>query len=100
MSTAVKILNSKPVVMAAGVAVGAVVLYFIAREIFDEAGKAADDFNRGTAYASDKAGAVGTAVRTLGNVANQASGGILGDFGGWLGGAIYDLTHAAYDPNK
>ena len=30
---------------------------------------------------------------TLGAAANAVSGGVLATFGGWLGGAVYDLTH-------
>jgi hypothetical protein len=53
--------------------------------------KAAADVNKGTAY--EGAGVVGT----LGNVTNQVSGGLLGNIGSWLGGAIFDATHS--DPN-
>lgn len=99
-ATAAKVLGSKPVVLALGVTVGAAVLYLVAREIFDDAKEAADKFNAGTAYDSKDAGVVGTALRTLGNATNQATGGWLDDLGGWLGRTFYDLTHAEYDPNK
>jgi hypothetical protein len=84
--------------IAVGVLVGGAVLYFAVRKLAGAAGDAADDFNRGTPYASDQSGAVGTAVRTVANVANEASGGILANFGGWLGRTVYDLTHP--DSNK
>ena len=35
---------------------------------------------------------------TLGAAANAASGGVLATFGGWLGGAFYDLTHPGQGP--
>jgi hypothetical protein len=48
----------------------------------------------GTAY--EGAGVVGT----LGAAANSASGGALGDFGSWLGGAVYDITHPTLQTRK
>lgn len=46
---------------------------------------------RGTVY--EGAGVLGT----LGAATNSASGGVFERVGEWLGGSIYDLTHA--DPN-
>lgn len=36
----------------------------------------------------------GGVTGTLGAATDAASGGILSDFGTWLGGTVYDLTHA------
>lgn len=91
---ALAVLNSKPVAIVAGVAVGALALYLIGRKLVTSVPRVIDEFNQGTPY--EGAGAVGAA----GNIANQVSGGILADFGGWLGGKVYDLTHPEYDPNK
>lgn len=87
---AAALLNSRAVVIVAGVAVGALVVYLIGRKV----ASAVTNINRGTPYQG------GGVIGTLGNVTNQASGGLLADFGGWLGGKIFDLTHSEYDPNK
>lgn len=97
---AAKLLNTRGAMIAIGVLVGGAVLYFAVRKLARAPGDIADDFNRGTPYASDNSGAVGTAVRTVANVANEASGGYLEQFGGWLGRSLYDWTHPTYDPNK
>ncbi len=91
---AAALLNSRPVMIAAGVAVGALALYLIGRKVAGAVTDGVKNFNQGTPY--EGAGVVGAA----GNVANQASGGLLADFGGWLGRTVYDLTHPEYDPNK
>jgi hypothetical protein len=97
---AAKLLNTKSAMIAVGILAGAAVVYYAGRKFIKGALDAPDDFNRGTAYDSDESGPVGTAVRTAANAANQLSGGYLEQFGGWLGGWIYDLTHEEYDPNK
>ncbi len=94
------ILNTRAAMITAGILVGGAVLYFAIRKLARAPGEIADDFNRGTPYDSSNSGAVGTAVRTVANVANETSGGILADFGGWLGRSLYDWTHSDYDPNK
>lgn len=89
--------------IAVGVLVGGAVLYFAVRKLARAPGDIADDFNRGTPYASDKAGAAETAVRTAANVANEATGGLLEWLGGKVGeGASWLLnpTYRNYDPNK
>lgn len=54
--------------------------------------KAFTDFNKGTPY--EGTGAVGT----LGNVADQLSGGTLSAAGSAIGISLFDLTHADYTP--
>lgn len=49
--------------------------------------QAVADVNKGTAY--EGTGVVGT----LGNAANQASGGLFESIGSWLGNTVYDVTH-------
>ena len=49
--------------------------------------QAVADVNKGTAY--EGTGVVGT----LGNAANQASGGVFENIGSWLGNKVYDITH-------
>jgi hypothetical protein len=97
------ILNTRAAMIAAGVLVGGAVLYFAVRKLAKAPGEAADDFNRGTPYASDRSGAVGTAVRTAANVANEASFGLFEWLGGKVGeGASWLLnsSYRNYDPNK
>ena len=96
----VNALNSKAVMVAAGVLAGGLVLYFVGRQFGKAAGdtaRAAADavarVNEGTPY--EGTGPVGTIAHGVDRVA----GGWLSRFGGWLGGAIYDATHAEYDPN-
>lgn len=52
--------------------------------------KSLTDFNKGTPY--EGTGAVGT----LGNVADQLSGGALSSAGSAIGIALFDLTHSDY----
>lgn len=86
--------NSKPAAVAVGVGVAAVALYVIGRRVFKELRRGVADFNEGTPY--ENHGPIGT----LGNVANEATGGWLDDLGGWLGRTVYDWTHPEYDPNQ
>jgi hypothetical protein len=100
---ALAVINSKPVMIAAGVLVSAAVLYFAVRKLARAPGDIADDFNAGTPYASGQSGAVGTAVRTAANVANQASFGLLERAGEGLGSALtwlFNPSFSNYDPNK
>jgi hypothetical protein len=100
---ALAVINSKPVMIAAGVLVASAVIYFAVKKLARAPGEIADDFNAGTPYASERSGAVGTAVRTVANVANQASFGILERAGEGLGNALtwlFNPSFRNYDPNK
>ncbi len=77
---------------ALAIGVGGLVVYLLWNKVA-AAGKAALNINQGTPYAG--AGAIGT----LGNITNQASGGVLASLGSWIGGTAYNWTHSAYDPN-
>jgi hypothetical protein len=88
------LLNSRAVMIAAGVAVGAVALYLVGRKVAGGVGSAIANVNRGTPY--EGTGPVGT----VGHAADVVSGGLLSSFGGWLGRTIFDLTNRPYDPNK
>lgn len=57
------------------------------------AGQAVLNVNQGTPYAG--AGVVGT----LGNLTNQASGGVLSSLGEAIGGKLFDWFGPSYDPN-
>ena len=81
-----------PAGWAVVIGVGGLVVWLLWNKA-KQAGQAVLNVNRGTPYAG--AGVVGT----LGNATNQVLGGAPQSFGEWLGGSIYDLTHAAYDPN-
>lgn len=86
-----------PIGVAIAIAIGFGAIYFLLGKVGEVAGAAVDavkNVNEGTDY--EGAGAVGT----LGNAANQLSGGVLADFGSWLGGKVFDMTHDEYDPNQ
>jgi hypothetical protein len=94
------VLNTRAVTIGVGVLVGAAVIYFAGRRFLQGAIDAPDNYNRDTAYDSDASGPAGTAIRTLGHAVDDLSGNVLSQFGGWLGGKVYDWTHEEYDPNK
>jgi hypothetical protein len=92
---------SQPIQFALGVAIVGVVGYFLVKRAAGVAAETAvgviageNALTEGTAYHG--AGVLGT----LGAVANKASGGSLQSIGESLGGWIYDLTHADYDPSS
>jgi len=103
------VLNSKAGMIGAGVLVAGVVVYFLGRQIAKGAGDAAgavldavggavtgnNALTQGTPYEG-----VGFGLGTLGAATNAASGGVLGRFGSWLGGQIYDIANKPYDPNQ
>jgi hypothetical protein len=92
------ILNSKSATWAAVALVGAVAAYVVIKRLGDAADRSLDEFNRGTAYASDNTGTVGSAVSALGNATNRASGGVLQSLGEWISGAFFD-PNSDFDPN-
>lgn len=57
-----------------------------------DAASAVADINQGTPYANS--GVVGT----VGHGFDAASGGVLSDIGGWIGGKLYDATHSDPTP--
>lgn len=92
---------AQPIQFALGVAIVAVVGYFVVKRATGAAVDAAvgvvtgdNALTRGTPYQG--AGVLGT----LGAATNAASGGHLQSIGEALGGWVYDLTHADYDPNS
>ena len=80
-----KLPDNAIVIGVGALAVVGLILFF--RKQAAAAIQAVADVNKGTPY--EGAGVVGT----LGNAANQVSGGVLADFGSWLGGKVYDITH-------
>lgn len=91
---------AQPLQFALGVAIVGVVAYFIVKRATGAAVETAvgvvtgdNALTKGTPYQG--AGVLGT----LGAAANAASGGHLQSIGESLGGWIYDLTHAEYDPS-
>ena len=94
------LLNTKAAQMGVLALVGAVVAYVVVKRLGEAADKSLDDFNAGTPYAdaSNATGAVGSAVVALGNATNQASGGILADFGSWLGIKAHEIFGGMPDP--
>jgi hypothetical protein len=93
------LLNSRPVTIAVGALVAAVVAYVVIKRLGDAADKSLDKFNEGTPYGeySNDSGTIGSAVAGAGNVANQASGGLLADFGSWLARVAGDVTFGDAD---
>lgn len=90
------VLNSRAVMIVAGVLAAGAVLYFFGRQVTRAASsavKAVSNVNQGTPY--EGTGVLGT----LGHATDAASGGLLSQFGGWLGRKVFDLTHEEYDPN-
>lgn len=98
---AAALLNSRAGAYAALALVVAVIGYVVVKRLGEAADKSLDEFNEGTPYGgfSDSHGAVLSGVAAAGNTANQLSGGVLAEFGGWLGRTFYDLTADDYDPN-
>lgn len=92
---------AQPIQFALGVAIVGVVAYFIVKRAAGAAAESAvglltgdNALTEGTPY--QRAGVFGT----LGAAANAASGGHLQSIGEALGGWVYDLTHAEYDPSS
>lgn len=106
MSKAASAVLNDPVKFAIAAAVVAGVGYLLIRQAAKDVGKAAgaaaeaaggivtgnNAVTRGTAY--EGAGIPGT----LGAATDAATGGVLSDFGSWLGGWVYDATHK-YSPS-
>lgn len=91
------------VMIAAGVAALLVVWYVVrkAKDVIPGALSGDNALTRGATNADGSAqtGYVGAGpLGTLGAATNAASGGYLSSFGDWLGGTVYDLTHA--DPTS
>lgn len=85
-----------PAGYAIAIGAGGLLIYLLYKGLAKGAAAAANavsNVNAGTPYAG--AGVVGT----VGNATNSLSGGVLAQFGSGLGNWLYDLTHAAYDPN-
>jgi len=72
--------------------IAVIVLWSFFRKQAKDAAGAISDINEGTPYAG--AGVAGT----LGNVTDQASGGLLSGIGEWIGGKLADVFQP-YDPN-
>lgn len=72
--------------------IAVIVLFSYFRKQAKDAADALGDINEGTPYAG--AGVVGT----IGNVTDQASGGVLSGIGEWIGGKLADIFQP-YDPN-
>lgn len=91
------VLNSKAGMIGVGVLAAGAVLYFFGRKLAGAAGEVADavqNVNAGTPY--EGFGVLGT----LGNAANQLSGGWLQHFGETIGSSIFDVFNKPYDPNN
>jgi hypothetical protein len=81
-----------PIGVAIAVAGVIAALYFLgsaAKKAVTDAAAAVGNVNKGTPY--EGAGIVGT----LGHATDAVTGNALSDFGSWLGGKAYDLTHPA-----
>lgn len=93
-------LLKNPVQLAVALAIVAGAVYLIGRRAVSDVASAA-----GGLVSGDNALTQGTPYRgagipgTLGAATNTATGGLLGTFGSWLGGKLYEVTHPAYDPN-
>jgi hypothetical protein len=89
--------SAKGYAVVIGVGVVAVVILYTffkkeAQAVVEGVGGAVTGNNaltRGTPY--EGAGVVGT----LGAATNAATGGLLGRFGSWLGGAVFEATHSS-----
>lgn len=85
--------NVQGVIALAGLVGIAYWVYTKAKAEAAAAASAVANVNKGTAY--EGSGVVGT----LGNAANQASGGVLQSIGESIGGKLFDWFGDTYDPN-
>lgn len=92
---------NNPVQFAIAAAVVVGVVYFATRAVAKQAAAAVGGVVSGNNAITNGTPYAGTGiVATPAAIANSASGGLLAEFGGWLGRSVYDLTHPNdYDPN-
>lgn len=80
-----------PIKLAVGAVIVIGVVYFLGRKTVkdtrDYVADTVSSINEGTPY--EGTGVVGT----LGHGVNVLTGNWLDDFGSWIGGSIYDMTH-------